>query len=64
MTRQLTLRLREDDLCAFDAAAENIAGPAGAPYVGRTLVLRRALAVFIAGGGGGASEGLARAVVR
>ena len=46
MTRKLTLRLREDDARALDAAAANIAGPSGAPFVGRMTIIRRALAVF------------------
>ena len=46
MTRKLTLRLRDDDARALDIAAERIAGPAGAPYVGRMTIIRRALAAF------------------
>lgn len=44
---QLTLRLQADDVRAFDQAAQIIAGgPLGAPFVGRTTIIRRALKVF------------------
>ena len=46
MTRKLTLRLREADARALDAAALKIAGPAGAQFVGRTEIIRKALAAF------------------
>ena len=46
MTRKLTLRLREADARALDDAAIKIAGPAGARYVGRTEIIRKALADF------------------
>ncbi len=46
MSGKLTLRLRDADARALDTAAEIIAGPAGAPFVGRTEVIRRALEAF------------------
>lgn len=50
MSRKLTLRLQEADARALDTAAALIAGPAGASFVGRMTVIRRALAVFNAVG--------------
>ena len=46
MTTSLHLRLLPDDARAFDTAAEIIAGSSGAPYLGRTEIIRRALAAF------------------
>ena len=46
MTKQLNLRLQEQDTHALDTAAAIIAGPSGAPYIGRLTVIRRALAAF------------------
>lgn len=51
MTQKLTLRLQPGDIAAFDAAAAAIAGPAGAAWIGRTAILRRALAEFNAAHG-------------
>ncbi len=47
MRKQLTLRLLPADQAALDTAAAAIAGPAGAPYLGRMTVIRKALAAFI-----------------
>ena len=46
MTSKLTLRLREADVRALEAAAVKIAGPTGGPFVGRTAVIRTALEAF------------------
>ena len=46
MTKNLNLRLQEQDTHALDTAAAIIAGPSGAPYIGRLTVIRRALAAF------------------
>ena len=46
MPTKLNLRLRAEDRRALEAAAEIIAGPAGAPHVRRITIIRRALAAF------------------
>ncbi len=46
MSTKLTLRLQDADLRAFSVAAAIIAGTTGTATVGRTAIIRRALAEF------------------
>ena len=48
MSKQLNLRLLDDDERSFNDAAAIIAGPAGVPYLGRMVVVRTAVKAFIA----------------
>ena len=60
MTDRITLRMLPGDLRSLAAAAEIIAGPAGAAYVRPTTIIRKALAAFIATRGAASTEATAR----